>query len=90
MNSALTTRPEIGRTPTDLEGMLAWLSTFGKPRLGIYGNKGAEWQCSIAMHVRSQGASFEINSDFNHESASAATRLCCERVVQTLRDLGAA
>ena len=87
MNNALATRPEVGRIPADLEGVLSWLQNFGKPRLFCMRDG---WHSAIEMHVSSVGAKFEVASEFGHPTPLAAAQQCAERVTQTLRDLGAA
>jgi hypothetical protein len=46
------------------------------------------WHCWIKMHVASKGATFEIKSEFGHQSPMAATNECHERIVSTIRNIG--
>jgi hypothetical protein len=87
MNKAIATRPEVGCIPADLEGVLSWLQKFGRPRLSCLGTG---WHSNIEMHVSSVGAEFKVASEFGHPTPLAAAQECAARVVQTLRDLGAA
>lgn len=87
MKNTLTTRPEVNRVPADLEGVLAWLEKFGKPGVTKL-DRG--WHSNIDMHVSSVGATFKVASEFAHPTPLSAAQQCAERVVQTLRDLGAA
>lgn len=73
--------------PEDLEGLLIFLQQFGKPRCGVYASNG--WHTNVEMTVASVGTSFEVMSDFGMASPLAATKQCAERLLKTLRDLGA-
>lgn len=67
-----------------LEDLLAALATFGKPRLSL---QPRGWHACVEMHVSAVGVSFDVNSDFDHKTPSAAARQCAERVLAALNGL---
>ena len=69
----------------NLEEILIYLSQFGKPRIGIYSTQG--WHCNVEMFVTGKGISFEIKSDFGHETPLAAAQCCKRRLEDTLAQI---
>jgi len=67
-----------------LEDMLTGLLRFGCPRLS-YLTDG--WHANIKMHVSSEGATFEIRTEFNHKTPNDAVRVLIGLVRDTLKDL---
>ncbi len=68
---------------TDLESSLNSLCSFGQPKLSKMDNG---WYCRIDMFVSSEGASFEIQSNFDHKTPSDAVNTLIERLQKTLSD----
>jgi hypothetical protein len=64
--------------------LLRNLQGYGKPRVGLFNNG---WHVSVDMYVTSKGASFEIKSDFTHDTPEEAAQVCLHRVHETLADL---
>ncbi len=73
-----------GPAEKSLEDLLAALATFGKPRVSLQ-TRG--WHACVEMHVSAAGVSFEVKSDFDHKTPSAAARQCAERVLAALNGL---
>jgi hypothetical protein len=60
------------------------LQDYGKPRVGLLSGG---WHASVDMYVTSKGASFDIKSDFTHDTPEEAATVCLHRVHETLADL---
>ncbi|MEO7065360.1 MAG: hypothetical protein ABI114_00465 [Rhodanobacter sp.] len=67
--------------PTTLESMLLEMAHYGKPRLGLLSG----WHACIDMTVNATGAKFEIRSEFNHPTPTAATAECLQRMRDVMR-----
>lgn len=67
-----------------LEEILTELCNYGKPSVGVYGNKGIEWHCSIEMNTNTVGAEFKCKSDWKHPTPTEAALLCLERVLKAV------
>lgn len=78
------------RVPAGLNDRLVWLTKFGKPKVGVYGSGG--WHAHIEMHVADtvKGASFEVKSEFKHQTPDEAVGVLIERMLDTLAQIGAA
>ncbi|WP_458068691.1 hypothetical protein [Rhodanobacter sp. BL-MT-08] len=68
----------------DLETVMLFLRKFGNPRL-MSQTKG--WMCAIDMHVNATGATFEIRSEFGHDTPKIAANECLDRVQAVLDGL---
>jgi hypothetical protein len=66
----------------NLEQLLEAICHYGRPRLSLLVGG---WVCVVEMHVASEGASFEIKSEFNHATPGDAARMCASRIVAALR-----
>lgn len=87
MNELASSRlAEVGTMPASLEEKLIWLTRFGTP---VVRHMGDGWYSAIDMHVSSQGATFNVASDFKRPSPAAAVDECIDRMLKTLADLGA-
>ena len=71
--------------PQTLDDVLQEMCRYGQPKLSMMDGG---WHCWIKMHVASKGATFEIKSEFGHQSPMAATNECHERIVSTIRNIG--
>lgn len=69
-----------------LEGYLLNLCRFGKPRLCSQAN--GKWYCAIDMFVEGKGVEFKIASEFGEPSMLEAVRVCYDRLIKALKDLG--
>lgn len=67
-----------------LEEILTELCNYGKPRIGVYGDKGIEWTCTIEMNTNTVGVQFNCKSDWNHPTPTGAAQLCLERVLKAV------
>lgn len=79
----LTQLQIAGKKPESLEELLLAIARYGEPSL-LRTKSG--WWCYVNMHVTSKGASFEIKSEPNHGSPTAAAQQCLERIGATLAD----
>jgi hypothetical protein len=84
MNSLPIAAAAVG--PNDLEGQLLALAKYGHPFLFL--TKGGGWRASVDMNTNTTGTSFEVKSDSDHRTPSAAMKQCTERVQQALTALG--
>lgn len=66
-----------------LEELLTELSTYGRPRVGMYGDD-ETWHCSVEMNTNTVGAKFECKSDFKQPTPTAAAKQCLERVLKAV------
>jgi len=69
-------------SPENLDDVLLDMSRYGQPKLSMHDNG---WYCWIKMHVTSQGATFEVASEFGHQSPRAAVDECRARIVATIK-----
>jgi hypothetical protein len=67
----------------NLEQILQRMSEYGKPSVS---HTGKGWHGSIEMHVASQGATFNIRSEFCLPTPLSAAQQCLERMDQALAD----
>jgi hypothetical protein len=74
------------RSPEKLDDVLLDMCRYGQPKLSMM-DSGRH--CWIKMHVASQGATFEIKSEFGHQSPRAAVDECYARIVATIKQIGA-
>lgn len=65
------------------EEKLLWLTQYGKPRVGMYGDRG-NWHASCELRVLTPGGEFNVHSEYTHRSPGEALDLCIERVQQAL------
>lgn len=72
--------------PETLDDALLDMCRYGQPKLSMMDSG---WHCWIKMHVASQGATFEIKSEFGHKSPRAAVDECRARIRATIAQLGA-
>jgi hypothetical protein len=66
-----------------LEELLIELSTYGKPRVGMYSEDGT-WHCNIEMNTNTVGAEFKCSSDFKQPTPTVAAKQCLERVLKAV------
>jgi hypothetical protein len=66
-----------------LEELLIELSTYGKPRVGMYSEDGT-WHCTIEMNTNTVGAEFKCASDFKQPTPTVAAKQCLERVLKAV------
>jgi hypothetical protein len=64
-----------------LEEMLIELSTYGKPRVGMF-DRG--WHCNVEMNTNTVGADFKCASDFGMATPTDAAKQCLERVLKAV------
>jgi hypothetical protein len=69
-----------------LDAQLLALARCGRPFLHL---TSGGWRASIDMNTNTTGTSFEVKSDMDHKSPSAAVAQLMERVETALRTLGA-
>jgi len=67
---------EAFTTELDLEEELKGLVKYGKPRMSFL-DRG--WHCRIEMNTHAEGCSFDVKSDFDLPTPSAALAQCKER-----------
>jgi hypothetical protein len=67
-----------------LEELLDDLCRYGNPRISKMDNG---WHAKIEMHVASEGATFNIMSEFNHKTSIEAVLVLMQRTQQTISDL---
>ncbi len=60
-----------------LEQLLGSLAAYGNPRIA---RLDSGWFCKVDMSVLPAGASFEVSSEFGHDSPMAAAIECEDRV----------
>lgn len=84
MSTGIVQSVSVGHMPQDLESLLNAFRRFGNPAIRFMGNG---WYCSIKMHVSSEGATFEVASDFKKETAMEAATECWQRMAGTLAQL---
>jgi hypothetical protein len=77
----------VERAPADLEGRLVWLLKFGIPRVSRV-RSASGWHASIEMNTNTDGASFEVKSEFNHDTPSQALDLLIRRMLAALAAQG--
>jgi hypothetical protein len=68
-----------------MENDLIALCKYGKPRIAKMPDG---WMCSVDMHVAAKGTSFEVKSDFNCITPSAAVEQVMQRIEDTLKMYG--
>jgi hypothetical protein len=66
-----------------LEELLVELSTYGKPRVGMYSEDGT-WHCNVEMNTNTVGAEFKCASDFKQPTPTVAAKQCLERVLKAV------
>ena len=66
-----------------LEDLLIELSTYGKPRVGMYSDDGT-WHCNVEMNTNTVGAEFKCASDFKQPTPTIAAKQCLERVLKAV------
>jgi len=81
----LTAIKRESATLQTLDDALADMCRYGQPKLSMMDGG---WHCWIKMHVASQGATFEIKSEFGHKSPRAAVDECLARIRATVAQLG--
>ncbi len=69
-----------------LEELLLMMAKHGKPRVNQF--KDGKWFSVVEMHVASAGVSFDVQSDFNCPTPSAAAKQCLSRIMETLSKYG--
>lgn len=82
----LTAIKHAASKPESLDSLLLEMCRYGQPKLSMMDSG---WHCWIKMHVASQGATFEIKSEFGHQSPRAAADECHARITATIKQLGA-
>jgi len=80
--------PLIERTPADLEGRLVWLLKFGVPRVARTTGSGGGWHARIEMNTNTDGASFEVKSEFDHATPTQAMDVLIRRMLAALAAQG--
>lgn len=81
----LTTLHATTKHPEGLDELLVSMCRYGQPKLSMLDGG---WHCWIKMHVQTKGTSFEIKSEFGHNSPMAAAKECAERIATTLAAIG--
>jgi carbamoylphosphate synthase large subunit len=66
-----------------LEELLMELSTYGKPRVGMYSDD-STWHCNVEMNTNTVGAEFKCASDFKQPTPTVAAKQCLERVLKAV------
>jgi hypothetical protein len=66
-----------------LEELLMELKHYGKPRVGMYSDKGT-WHCNVEMNTNTVGADFKCASDFDMPTPTDAAKQCLERVLKAV------
>jgi len=84
--SFLRPTPAVEKTPADLDGKLVWLKRFGQPN--IFCHDDGTFSAKIQMHVAQQGASFNIRSDYHHDTPTQAVDQMISRMLETLAQIG--
>jgi hypothetical protein len=74
----------VETAPADFEEKLVWLCKFGQPRLGML-SKG--WHAKIEMNTNTTGTSFDVSTDFQQPTPSAAVDQLIERMLTALATL---
>jgi len=64
-----------------LEELLIELSTYGKPRVGMF-DRG--WHCNVEMNTNTVGADFKCASEFGMPTPTDAAKQCLERVLKAV------
>ena len=67
-----------------LEEHLQQMRYYGKPRVSLMSNG---WYSCIEMNTNTTGTTFEIKSDFDHPTPTAAAKQCHERILNALKEL---
>lgn len=80
--------PPVERAPADLEGRLVWLLKFGIPRLSRVRSSPGGWHASIEMNTNTEGASFDVKSEFDHATPSQALDVLIRRMLAALAAQG--
>ena len=68
-----------------LEELLLMMAKHGKPRVSLM--RGG-WFSIVEMHVASAGVSFDVQSNFDCPTPSAAAKQCLTRIMETLSKYG--
>lgn len=69
----------------DLNFELQELIKYGHPRMSHH--QGG-WYCRVEMNTNTVGAKFDIDSGFDHPTPIAALKVCRERILNALKQLG--
>lgn len=84
VQSVVVRDPEPGRYAT-FEEKLLWIDrTFGRPTVYRASNG---WQCGVEMRTSASGAKFEVNSEFNCDTPSAAIDQLIARIRNVLESM---
>lgn len=67
-----------------LEEHLEKMRYYGKPRVSLL-NGG--WYSCVEMNTNTTGTSFEVKSDFDCETPTAAAKQCHERILNAIKEL---
>ncbi len=83
----MTTALAKSTTPVtlNLNECLQELSRHGYPRLMQMNDNG--WYCAVDMKVTAAGATFQVKSEYDHESPDQAANQCVQRMRKALEDL---
>ena len=57
---------------------------YGRPNLSFVSNG---WNCNIKMNTNSKGSTFDIRSDFDHDSPAEAIRVCKLRIKAAIKTI---
>lgn len=85
-DSAHTEHQAATPTTNDLQSVLLELARYGKPRVGMYIDRG--WHCSMDVCITPIGAKFEVRSDFTHKTPIEAAIACRDRLMAAIKHLG--
>lgn len=61
-----------------LEEILMTMKDFGIPRVSCASD--GTWMCTVQVHTKKVGASFEIRSEFTHPTPLSAAKQCYDRL----------
>lgn len=68
----------------DIQKELIKMLDYGKPSLSFV-NKG--WHCGIEMNTNSKGSTFNVRSEFDHDSPAEAIRVCKLRAKAAIKTI---
>ena len=85
MNSLTVARiGEVDAVPSGFEDRLVWLCRFGVPRVSRADNG---WHARIEMNTNTTGSKFEVVTQFDHPTPSAAVEVLINRMMEALAAL---